>query len=143
MGGQRRSDGVRAPAFPPVQAQTRQGTEVKRLWSSLREVSEPGAERDPGDGLVGVLALGRRHAAVALLDPRSLAAHESEWICSAAARLWCAAAGQPPQVGRRLAAGREQCLTRTQAARTPRCPGSIPVVRHRPARTRTQASSRH
>lgn len=58
----------------------------------------------------------------ALLDPRSLAAHESEWIRSTAARLWCAAADQPPQVGHRLAADPSQNVRRSLAFHLPGTP---------------------
>ena len=57
----------------------------------------PHADPRQANSLASALAL-LPNAGQALLDPRSLAAHESEWIRSAAARLWCAAAGQPPQV---------------------------------------------
>ncbi len=62
----------------------------------------PHASPRQANSLASALAL-LPDASRALLDPRSLAAHESEWIRSTAARLWCAAAGQPPQVGHRLA----------------------------------------
>jgi hypothetical protein len=61
-------------------------------------------------------------ASRALLDPRSLAAHESEWIRATAARLWCAAAGQPPQVGHRLAADPSQNVRRSLAFHLPGTP---------------------
>ena len=55
----------------------------------------------------------------ALLDPRSLAGHESEWIRALAAGLWCTADGQPPQVGRRLAADPSGNVRRSLAAHLP------------------------
>ena len=55
----------------------------------------------------------------ALLDPRSLAGHESEWIRALAAGLWCTADGQPPQVGRRLAADPSGNVRRSLASHLP------------------------
>ena len=55
----------------------------------------------------------------ALLDPRSLAGHESEWIRSAAAALWCTAAGLPAQIGHRLAADLSGRVRRALASHLP------------------------
>ncbi len=55
----------------------------------------------------------------ALLDPRSLAGHESEWIRSAAAALWCTASGRPAQVGHRLAADPSRHVRRALASHLP------------------------
>ena len=55
----------------------------------------------------------------ALLDPRSLAAHESDWIRSLAAVLWCASDGQRPQVGRRVAADPSGTVRRSLASHLP------------------------
>jgi hypothetical protein len=54
-----------------------------------------------------------------LLDPRSLAAHESDWIRVLAARLWCTGDSQPPQVGRRLAADPSGNVRRSLAYQLP------------------------
>jgi hypothetical protein len=54
-----------------------------------------------------------------LLDPRSLAAHESDWIRVLASRLWCNGDGQPPQVGRRLAADPSGNVRRSLAFQLP------------------------
>jgi hypothetical protein len=54
-----------------------------------------------------------------LLDVRSLAAHESEWIRALAAVLWSTAGGQPAQVGRRLAADSSGHVRRALASRLP------------------------
>ena len=61
-------------------------------------------------------------AGQALLDPRSLAAHESDWIRVLAARLWCTADGQRPQVGRRLAADQSGNVRRSLAYNLPNKP---------------------
>ena len=58
-------------------------------------------------------------AGQALLDPRSLAGHESEWIRSLAAVLWSTADGQPPQVGHRLAADPSGNVRRSLASSLP------------------------
>ena len=78
---------------------------------------------DPGqaNSLANALAL-LPDPSQASLDPRSLAAHESEWIRSAAARLWCAAGGQPPQVGQRLAADPSPNVRRGLAFHLPDTP---------------------
>jgi hypothetical protein len=55
----------------------------------------------------------------ALLDPRSLAGHESDWIRALAAGLWCTVDGQPPQVGRRLAADPSGNVRRSLASHLP------------------------
>lgn len=55
----------------------------------------------------------------ALLDPRSLASHESEWIRSLAAAVWSTADGQPPQVGHRLAADASGNVRRSLASHLP------------------------
>ena len=55
----------------------------------------------------------------ALLDPRSLASHESEWIRSLAAAVWSTADGQPPQVGHRLAADPSGNVRRSLASHLP------------------------
>jgi len=55
----------------------------------------------------------------ALLDPRSLASHESEWTRSLAAALWCRGGGQPPQVGHRLAADPSGKVRRALASHLP------------------------
>ena len=55
----------------------------------------------------------------ALLDPRSLASHESEWTRSLAAALWCTAGGQPPQLGHRLAADPSRNVRRALASHLP------------------------
>jgi len=55
----------------------------------------------------------------ALLDPRSLAGHESEWIRSAAAAQWCTAGGRPAQVGHRLAADPSGHVRRALASHLP------------------------
>ena len=55
----------------------------------------------------------------ALLDPRSLASHESEWIRSLAAVVWSTADGQPPQVGHRLAADPSRNVRRSLASHLP------------------------
>ena len=78
----------------------------------------PHANPRQANSLASALAL-LPDASRALLDPRSLAAHESEWIRSTAARLWCAAAGQPPQVGHRLAADPSQNVRRSLAFHLP------------------------
>ena len=74
------------------------------------------------DGLLASALALLPDAGRALLDPRSLAAYESEWIRSAAARLWCAAAGQPPQVGHRLVADPSQNVRRSLAFHLPGTP---------------------
>jgi hypothetical protein len=81
----------------------------------------PLATSNQANTLASALAL-LPDAGAALLDPRSLAAHESEWIRSAAARLWCAAAGQPPQVGGRLAADSSPHVRRSLAFHLPGTP---------------------
>jgi hypothetical protein len=55
----------------------------------------------------------------ALLDPRSLASHESEWIRSLAAAVWSTADGQLPQVGHRLAADPSGNVRRSLASHLP------------------------
>jgi hypothetical protein len=81
----------------------------------------PHADPRQANSLASAMAL-LPDAGQALLDPRSLAAHESEWIRAAAARLWCAVAGQPPQVGRRLAADPSQNVRRSLAFHLPGTP---------------------
>jgi hypothetical protein len=81
----------------------------------------PHASPRQAKSLASALAL-LPEAGRALLDPRSLAAHESEWIRSTAARLWCTAAGQPPQVGHRLAADPSQNVRRSLAFHLPGTP---------------------
>ena len=58
----------------------------------------------------------------ALLDPRSLAGHESQWIRSAAAALWCTADGRGAQLGYRLAADPYRHVRRAMASRLPGLP---------------------
>jgi hypothetical protein len=55
----------------------------------------------------------------ALLDSRSLAGHESEWIRSLAAVLWSTADGQPPRVGHRLASDPSGNVRRSLASHLP------------------------
>ena len=57
----------------------------------------PQASPDRGNRIAQALAL-LPAADRALLDPRSLASHESEWIRSLTAAVWSTADGQPPQV---------------------------------------------
>jgi hypothetical protein len=59
------------------------------------------------------------HDGRALLDPRPLASHESEWTRSLAAALWCTVGGLPPQVGHRLAADPSRNVRRTLASHLP------------------------
>jgi len=55
----------------------------------------------------------------ALLDPRALAAHESERIRCLAAVVWATADAQPPDVGKRLAADPSGNVRRSLAAHLP------------------------
>jgi hypothetical protein len=55
----------------------------------------------------------------ALLDARSLAGHESEWIRSLSAVLWSTTDGEPPQVGHRLVADPSGNVRRSLAAHLP------------------------
>jgi tetratricopeptide (TPR) repeat protein len=81
----------------------------------------PHASPRQASSLAGALAL-LPEAGQALLDPRTLAAHESEWIRATAARLWCAADGQPPQVGHRLATDPSGNVRRSLAFHLPSSP---------------------
>jgi hypothetical protein len=86
---------------------------------------------DPGGDVDGTAGLPQRGfllpplvrtvagAGRALLDPRSLASHESECIRSLAAAVWSTADGQPPQVGHRLAADASGNLRRSLASHLP------------------------
>jgi hypothetical protein len=78
----------------------------------------PPASPHQANRLASALALLPK-AGRALLDPRSLAGHESDWIRALAAILWCAADGQPPQVGRRLAADPSGNVRRSLASHLP------------------------
>ena len=81
----------------------------------------------------------------ALLDPRSLAGHESDWIRALAAGLWCTADGQPPQVGGRCRPVRESA---PQPGSSParqaavRGPAKQPRTRYPPLRPRRPEGSR-
>ena len=78
----------------------------------------PNASPHQANRIAAALAL-LPEAGRALLDPRSLAAHESDWIRVLAARLWCTGDGQPPQVGRRLAADPSGNVRRSLAHQLP------------------------
>jgi hypothetical protein len=78
----------------------------------------PTASPHQANRLASALAL-LPEAGRALLDPRSLAAHESDWIRALAAALWCTADGPRPQVGRRLAADPSGTVRRSLASHLP------------------------
>jgi hypothetical protein len=111
----------------------------------------PQAHPHQGNGIAQALAL-LPAAGRALLDPRSLASHESEWIRSLAAAVWSTADGQPPQVGHRLAADPSGNVRRSLASHLPDKPHYAdlriklearrpPVCPHRPEDSRLRPSA--